>query len=150
MKTLVWVEHDGSAVKDATLAAVTAASKLGEVHLLVAGQVLVFSFEIAVQLVGMAAQDSDRAFDKVSPFLLSCHLLHFPCSLFERMIEGRIIHMETVLGVHHPRMSVHACSSRAPQTDRVCMSLIKHLFHERQSDPVCTPKRRKVMHVSTE
>ncbi len=38
MKTLVWVEHDGSAVKDATYAAVTAASQLGEVHLLVAGQ----------------------------------------------------------------------------------------------------------------
>ena len=38
MKTLVWVEHDGSTVKDATLSAVTAASKLGEVHLLVAGQ----------------------------------------------------------------------------------------------------------------
>ena len=37
MKTLVLVEHDGSSVKDATLAAVTAASKLGEVHLLVAG-----------------------------------------------------------------------------------------------------------------
>src|SRR3546814_5499312 len=37
MKTLVWVEHDGKAVKDATLAVVTAASKLGEVHLLVAG-----------------------------------------------------------------------------------------------------------------
>lgn len=37
MKTLVWVEHDGSTVKDATLSAVTAASKLGEVHLLVAG-----------------------------------------------------------------------------------------------------------------
>ena len=38
MKTLVWVEHDGQAVKDATLSAVTAAAKLGEVHLLVAGQ----------------------------------------------------------------------------------------------------------------
>jgi len=38
MKTLVWVEHDGSAVKDATLSTVTAASQLGEVHLLVAGQ----------------------------------------------------------------------------------------------------------------
>jgi len=38
MKTLVWVEHDGKAVKDATLAVVTAASKLGEVHLLVAGK----------------------------------------------------------------------------------------------------------------
>ena len=36
-KTLVWVEHDGAVVKDATLAAVTAASKVGEVHLLVAG-----------------------------------------------------------------------------------------------------------------
>jgi electron transfer flavoprotein alpha subunit len=38
VKTLVWVEHDGATVKDATLAVVTAASKLGEVHLLVAGQ----------------------------------------------------------------------------------------------------------------
>ncbi|WP_427964040.1 electron transfer flavoprotein subunit alpha/FixB family protein [Altererythrobacter sp.] len=37
MKTLVWVEHDNSEMKDATLAAVTAASQLGEVHLLVAG-----------------------------------------------------------------------------------------------------------------
>jgi electron transfer flavoprotein alpha subunit len=37
MKTLVWVEHDNASLKDATLAAVTAASKLGEVHLLVAG-----------------------------------------------------------------------------------------------------------------
>ena len=37
MKTLVWVEHDGASVKDATLSAVTAAAKLGEVHLLVAG-----------------------------------------------------------------------------------------------------------------
>ncbi len=38
MKTLVWVEHDGQVVKDATLSAVTAASQLGEIHLLVAGQ----------------------------------------------------------------------------------------------------------------
>jgi electron transfer flavoprotein alpha subunit len=37
MKTLVWVEHDNAHVADATLAAVTAAGKLGEVHLLVAG-----------------------------------------------------------------------------------------------------------------
>jgi len=38
MKNLVLVEHDGSSIKDATLATVTAASKLGEVHLLVAGK----------------------------------------------------------------------------------------------------------------
>ena len=37
-KALVWVEHEGGAVKDATLSAVSAAAKLGEVHLLVAGQ----------------------------------------------------------------------------------------------------------------
>ena len=37
MKTLVWVEHDNKNLADATLAAVTAAGKLGEVHLLVAG-----------------------------------------------------------------------------------------------------------------
>ncbi|MET0362378.1 MAG: FAD-binding protein [Sphingobium sp.] len=36
-KTLVWVEHDNASVKDATLSAVTAAAKLGEVHLLVVG-----------------------------------------------------------------------------------------------------------------
>ena len=37
MKTLVLVEHEGGQIKDATLSAVTAASKLGEVHLLVVG-----------------------------------------------------------------------------------------------------------------
>ena len=36
-KVLVWVEHDGAAVKDATLSAVTAAGQLGDVHALVAG-----------------------------------------------------------------------------------------------------------------
>jgi electron transfer flavoprotein alpha subunit len=38
MISLVWVEHEGGQLKDATLSAVTAASKLGEVHALVAGQ----------------------------------------------------------------------------------------------------------------
>jgi electron transfer flavoprotein alpha subunit len=38
MKTLVWVEHEAGQLKDATLSAVTAASKLGEVHLIVAGE----------------------------------------------------------------------------------------------------------------
>jgi electron transfer flavoprotein alpha subunit len=37
MSVLVLVEHDGSNIKDATLAAVTAAAKLGDVHALVAG-----------------------------------------------------------------------------------------------------------------
>jgi electron transfer flavoprotein alpha subunit len=37
MKTLVLVEHESGQLKDATLATVTAASRLGDVHLLVAG-----------------------------------------------------------------------------------------------------------------
>jgi electron transfer flavoprotein alpha subunit len=37
MSVLVLIEHDGKAIKDASLAAVTAAAQLGEVHTLVAG-----------------------------------------------------------------------------------------------------------------
>jgi electron transfer flavoprotein alpha subunit len=37
MKTLVLADHDNKVLKDATLAVVTAAAKLGEVHVLVAG-----------------------------------------------------------------------------------------------------------------
>jgi electron transfer flavoprotein alpha subunit len=37
MKTLVYVEHDNASMKDATLAVITAASQLGEVHCIVAG-----------------------------------------------------------------------------------------------------------------
>jgi electron transfer flavoprotein beta subunit len=38
LKILVWVEHDGSTVKNPTLPVVTAAALLGEVHLIVAGK----------------------------------------------------------------------------------------------------------------
>jgi electron transfer flavoprotein alpha subunit len=38
MTALVWVEHEGGAIKDPALAAVTAAGKLGAVHALVAGE----------------------------------------------------------------------------------------------------------------
>ncbi|MEJ2409279.1 MAG: electron transfer flavoprotein subunit alpha/FixB family protein [Novosphingobium sp.] len=53
MKTLVWVEHDNASLKDATLAAVTAASKLGEVHLLVAGSGCRAVAEQAAQIAGV-------------------------------------------------------------------------------------------------
>ena len=54
MKTLVWVEHDNVALKDATLAAVTAAGKLGEVHLLVAGQGCAGVADEAAKIAGVA------------------------------------------------------------------------------------------------
>jgi len=53
VKTLVWVEHDGGAVKDATLATVTAASKLGEVHLIVAGQGVDGVAQAAAKIAGV-------------------------------------------------------------------------------------------------
>jgi len=54
MKTLVWVEHDNASLKDATLAAVTAAGKLGEVHLLVAGKGCGGVAEQAAKIAGVA------------------------------------------------------------------------------------------------
>ena len=53
MKTLVLVEHEGGHIKDATLAAVTAASQLGEVHLLVAGKGIDGVAEAAAKIAGV-------------------------------------------------------------------------------------------------
>ncbi len=53
MKTLVLVEHDNSSVKDATLAVVTAASKLGKVHLLVAGSGCASVADQAAKIAGV-------------------------------------------------------------------------------------------------
>jgi electron transfer flavoprotein alpha subunit len=52
MKTLVWVDHEGGQLKDATLSAVTAASRLGEVHLLVAGEGVGAVAEAAAKIAG--------------------------------------------------------------------------------------------------
>jgi electron transfer flavoprotein alpha subunit len=54
MSVLVLVEHDGSAIKDATLATVTAASKLGEVHALVVGSDVAAVAEAAGKIAGVA------------------------------------------------------------------------------------------------
>ncbi len=65
MKTLVWVDHDGAAVKDATLSAVTAAGKLGEVHLLVAGAGVGAVAEAAAKIAGVGKVHvaDDAAYD---------------------------------------------------------------------------------------
>ena len=54
MSVLVWVEHDNASVKDATLAAVTAAGQLGEVHALVAGSGCGAAAEAAAKIAGVA------------------------------------------------------------------------------------------------
>jgi electron transfer flavoprotein alpha subunit len=54
MSVLVLVEHDGSSIKDATLATVTAAAKLGEVHVLVAGNNVDGAAQAAAKVAGVA------------------------------------------------------------------------------------------------
>jgi len=53
MKTLVWVEHDNASVKDATLAAVTAAAQIGEVTALVVGSGCDGAATAAAQIAGV-------------------------------------------------------------------------------------------------
>src|SRR3954463_15477375 len=54
MSVLVLVEHDGSHIKDATLATVTAAAELGEVHALVAGNNADAVAQAAAKIAGVA------------------------------------------------------------------------------------------------
>jgi len=54
MSVLVLVEHDGKSIKDATLATVTAASKLGEVRALVAGNNVGGVGDAAAKISGVA------------------------------------------------------------------------------------------------
>ncbi|HYD12688.1 MAG TPA: electron transfer flavoprotein subunit alpha/FixB family protein [Allosphingosinicella sp.] len=53
MIALVLVEHDGAVVKDATLATVTAAAQLGEVHALVAGEGVGAVAQAAAKIAGV-------------------------------------------------------------------------------------------------
>ena len=53
MSVLVLVEHDGKSVKDATLATVTAAAKLGDVHALVAGNDVGGVADAAAKIAGV-------------------------------------------------------------------------------------------------
>lgn len=54
MSVLVLIEHDGGAIKDASLAIITAAAKLGEVHALVAGKDVAGVAEAAAKIAGVA------------------------------------------------------------------------------------------------
>jgi electron transfer flavoprotein alpha subunit len=54
MSVLVYAEHDNASLKDATLAVVTAAAKLGEVHVLVAGSAAAAAADAAAKIAGVA------------------------------------------------------------------------------------------------
>ena len=70
MKSLVLAEHEGGAIKDATLAAVTAAGKLGgEVDLLVVGSGVDAAAQAGAQIAGVSRVlvADDPAFDHALP-----------------------------------------------------------------------------------
>ena len=97
MKTLVWVEHDNASVKDAMLATVTAASKLGEVHLLVAGAGCRAVAEAAAQIAGVGkvhlADDAAYAnglAENVAP-LIADLMGHHDAVLFPATTTGKNI-----------------------------------------------------------
>ncbi|MBM3595502.1 MAG: electron transfer flavoprotein subunit alpha/FixB family protein [Alphaproteobacteria bacterium] len=78
MNTLVWVEHDNASVKDATLATVTAAGKLGDVTALVAGSGCDAAADAAAKIAGVSKvlKADDAAYanalaENVAPLIVS-------------------------------------------------------------------------------
>ncbi|MCP5395611.1 MAG: electron transfer flavoprotein subunit alpha/FixB family protein [Sphingomonadaceae bacterium] len=97
MKTLVYVEHDNSELKDATLSVVTAASKLGEVHLLVAGSGCGAVADAAAKIAGVGkvhvaddAAYANQLAENVAP-LIAGLMDHHDAVLFPATTTGKNI-----------------------------------------------------------
>ena len=110
MKTLVLVEHDGKSVKDSTLAAVTAASQLGEVHLLIAGSGVDAVAKAAAEIAGVgkvhvadSAHLEHQLAEDVAPIavaLMDGHdALLAPATTFGKNIAPRVAAMLDVMQV---------------------------------------------------
>ncbi|MBO9621947.1 MAG: electron transfer flavoprotein subunit alpha/FixB family protein [Sphingomonas sp.] len=110
MKTLVWVEHDNKSLKDATLAAVTAASKLGEVHLLVAGAGCAAVADEAAKIAGVGKVHlaDDAAYEhalaeNVAPLVVKLMESHdavlFPATTTGKNIAPRVAALLDVMQI---------------------------------------------------
>jgi electron transfer flavoprotein alpha subunit len=110
VKALVLVEHDGSEIKDSTLAAVTAAQKLGETHLLVIGLGVGAIAEAAAKIAGVgkvhvadAAHLEHQLAEDVAPLaakLMATHdALLAPASTFGKNIAPRVAALLDVMQI---------------------------------------------------
>ena len=110
MSVLVLVEHDGKTIKDSTLATVTAASQLGDVHALVAGSGIGAIAEQAAKIAGvskvLAADSAHLSHDlaeEVAP--LAARLMDgydalvAPASTFGKNIAPRVAALLDVMQV---------------------------------------------------
>jgi len=110
MKTLVYVDHDNAHLGDATLATVTAASKLGEVHLLVAGAGCSAVADAASKIAGVgkvhvaddAAYEHQLA-ENVAPLIVSLMDYHdavlFPATTTGKNIAPRVAALLDVMQI---------------------------------------------------
>jgi electron transfer flavoprotein alpha subunit len=94
---LVYVEHDNAALKDATLAVVTAAAQLGEVHALVAGHNCKAVADAAAKIAGVAkvhvaddAAYANQLAENVAP-LVAGLMDHHDAVLFPATAHGKNI-----------------------------------------------------------
>ena len=97
MAVLVYVEHDNAALKDATLAVVTAAAQLGEVHALVAGHNCKAVADAAAKIAGVAkvhvaddAAYANQLAENVAP-LVAGLMDHHDAVLFPATAHGKNI-----------------------------------------------------------
>ena len=97
MSVLVFVEHDNASMKDATLAAVTAAGKLGEVHALVAGVGCGAVAEQVAKVAGVAkvhvaddAAYANQLVENVAPLIVGL-MANFDAAVFPATSHGKNI-----------------------------------------------------------
>ena len=110
MSILVFVEHDNALVKDATLAAVTAAGKLGEVHALVAGSGCGAVAEEAAKIAGVTkvhvaddAAYANQLAENVAPLIAGMADHHdafvFPATSHGKNIAPRVAALLDVMQI---------------------------------------------------
>ncbi len=110
MSVLVYAEHDNASLKDATLAVVTAASQLGEVHVLVAGNGCDAVAQAAAKVAGVAkvhvANDASLAnqlAENVAPLIASLMAGHdavlFPATAHGTNIAPRVAALLDVMQI---------------------------------------------------
>ncbi|WP_395667200.1 electron transfer flavoprotein subunit alpha/FixB family protein [Methylocella sp.] len=110
MKVLVLAEHDGAGVRDATLSAVSAAQKLGEAHLLLAGSGLDALAGAAARIEGVAkvhvADDPAYAHglpEALAPLVVSLMAGHdaffAPATSFGRDVAPRVAALLDVMQI---------------------------------------------------
>jgi electron transfer flavoprotein alpha subunit len=110
MSVLVYAEHDNASLKDSTLAVVTAAAKLGEVHVLVAGSGCGAAADAAAKIAGVAkvliaddaaygAQLAENVAPLVAGLMAGYDAALFPATAHGKNIGPRVAAMLDVMQI---------------------------------------------------